>query len=159
MAFDAYLKITGVTGEAKDDKHPGWIHLESYSFGGSNVGSARLGGGMGTGKADLQDFHFTTSMDKSVPDLLVKCCTGEHIPEAKLEQVKSGGTKLVFLKVTMSDVLISSVQLGGSADIPNASVSFNFTKIKVEYQAQNEQGGADGGMTTGGFDIKQNKKI
>ena len=79
MAFDAYLKITGVTGEAKDDKHPGWIHLESYSFGGSNVGSARLGGGMGTGKADLQDFHFTTSMDKSVPDLLVKCCTGEHI--------------------------------------------------------------------------------
>jgi type VI secretion system secreted protein Hcp len=151
MAFDAYLKITGVNGEAKDDKHPGWIHLESYSFGGSNVGSARLGGGMGTGKADLQD--------KSVPDLLVKCCTGEHIPEAKLEQVKSGGTKLVFLKVTMSDVLISSVQLGGSADIPNASVSFNFTKIKIEYQAQNEQGGADGGVTTGGFDIKQNKKI
>jgi type VI protein secretion system component Hcp len=41
----------------------------------------------------------------------------------------------------MSDVLISSVQLGGSADIPNASVSFNFTKIKIEYQAQNEQGG------------------
>ena len=80
--------------------------------------------------------------------------------KAPLFDVKtSDGQQIKLATIKLTDVLISSVQLGGSADIPNASVSFNFTKIKIEYQAQNEQGGADGGVTTGGFDIKQNKKI
>lgn len=158
MSIDAFLKVTGVDGESKAKGHEKWIQLQSYSFGGSNIGSAALGGGMGTGKADLQDFHFTTSMDKSVPDLMAKCLTGEHIPKAELHQVKSGGTNLTFFKVTMEEVLISSVQFAGSGDIPNCSVSFNFTKIKTEYTAQNAQGGSDG-TSTQGYDIKQNVKV
>ena len=33
MAFDAYLKIDGIPGEALDSKHKDWIEITSYSFG------------------------------------------------------------------------------------------------------------------------------
>jgi type VI protein secretion system component Hcp len=33
MAFDAYIKIEGIPGEALDEQHRNWIEVNSYSFG------------------------------------------------------------------------------------------------------------------------------
>ena len=43
MAFDTYLKIETVTGEATQANHANWIEIYSFSWGASNpttVGSA-----------------------------------------------------------------------------------------------------------------------
>lgn len=32
MAFDAYVKIEGIPGEALDDQHKDWIEITGYSF-------------------------------------------------------------------------------------------------------------------------------
>ena len=161
MAFDSFLKITGVTGDSKDDAHIGWIQLASYSFGCHNAGSAALGGGMGTGKVAMQDFSFVPHGDSGGPDLFTKCCSGEHIPEATLElQKAAGASKLVYYKVTFTDILISSYGAHGSEgqDVPTNQVAFNFSKIKMEATAQNEDG-SKGKTTTGGWDVKANKKL
>jgi type VI secretion system secreted protein Hcp len=161
MAFDAFLKLTGVTGDAKDSNHTGWLQLASYSFGCSNTGSAAYGGGMGTGKVSMQDFSFVPVGDSGGPDLFTKCCSGEHLGEGILELQKSAGSsKLVFYKVTFTDLLVSSYGSHGSEgqDIPSNQVTFNFAKIKMEATAQNEDG-SKGKTVTGGWDVKANKKL
>jgi type VI secretion system secreted protein Hcp len=160
MGTEAYLQIKGVDGEAQDSNHKNWMELESYSFGANNSGTAALGQGMGHGKATLNDFHFVPKGDTSTPILFLKTCTGDHIPEAVLELQKTGGTKLVYLKITFTELVLSSCQLNGSAhsDVPNTGVSFNFTKIKMESTAQNQEGGK-GKTVTAGFDVKAGMKL
>ncbi len=158
--FDAYLKITGVDGDSKDDKHPQWIQLASYSFGAHNAGTAGTGGGMGAGKVAMQDFSFTPQGDSGGPDLFLKCASGAHIAEAKLEVQKAGGTKMVFFKVTFTDILISSFNTAGSQGmtIPQNAVSFNFAKIKIEATAQNNDG-SPGATKTTGWDVQAGVKM
>ena len=160
MSFDAYLKIAGADGESQDDAHKDWMQLESYSFGATNSGTAAVGTGMGHGKVAMGDFSFTPKGDTSTPILFLKTCAGDHIPEAILELQKTGGTKMVYLKVTFSDLVLSSCQLSGhaGADVPNTGVSFNFSKIKMESTAQTSTG-AKGKTVTAGWDIKEGKKL
>ena len=55
---DYFLKIDGVDGESADDKHAKEIELESWSVGATNAGSFSSGGGGGSGKVAMADFHF-----------------------------------------------------------------------------------------------------
>src|ERR1039457_6000565 len=57
-AVDYFLKIDGIEGEAQDKTHKNEIQLESFSWGETNVGSMGAGGGGGSGKVAMQDFHF-----------------------------------------------------------------------------------------------------
>lgn len=160
MSFDAFLKIAGADGESQDDAHKDWMQLESYSFGATNSGTAAVGTGMGHGKVAMGDFTFTPKGDTSTPILFLKTCAGDHIPEAILELQKTGGTKMVYLKVTFTDLVLSSCQLSGheGADVPNTGVSFNFSKIKMESTAQTSTG-AKGKTVTAGWDVKEGKKL
>jgi type VI secretion system secreted protein Hcp len=160
MAFDAFLKIDGAPGESQDEKHVDWMQLESYSFGATNTGTAALGTGMGHGKVSMGDFNFTPKGDSSVPILFLKTCAGDHIPKAILELQKTGGSNLVYLKVTFEELVLSSCQMSGhaGADVPNSGISFNFSKIKIESTAQTASGGA-GKTVTAGWDVKKNVKL
>jgi len=66
-AVDMFLKIDGVEGESKDQKHPGTIEIESFSWGMSNPGTHGSGGGGGTGKASFSDLSFHKSLDNPPP--------------------------------------------------------------------------------------------
>jgi type VI secretion system secreted protein Hcp len=159
--FDAYLKIAGADGESEDDAHKGWMQLESYSFGATNSGTAALGSGMGHGKVAMGDFSFTPKGDTAAPILFLKTCGGDHIPEATLELQKTGGTKMIYFRVTFTDLVLSSCQLSGhsGAEVPNTGVSFNFAQIKLESIAQNTKGGGVGKTVTAGWNVKEGKKL
>lgn len=160
MSFDGFLKIAGADGESQDSNHTDWMQLQSYSFGAHNSGTAAVGTGMGHGKVAMGDFNFVPVGDKSSPILFQKCCSGDHIPEATLELQKTGGTSMIFFKVTFSDLVISSVQFSGheGADVPSTGVSFNFSKIKMEATSQNAKGGSLAPVTAG-WDVKKNIKV
>ena len=86
----------------------------AWSWGMSNSGSAHLGGGSGAGKVNVQDLSFTKYIDNSSPDLMLACCNGKHFDSALLVVRKAGEKPLEYLKVTMTEVLITSVSTGGS---------------------------------------------
>ena len=137
MAFDAFLKLDGIDGESNDKDHQGEIEVSSFSWGVSNAGS-QSGGGGGAGKASLQDFHFTMPLSKASPNLMLACATGQHIKTAQLTCRKAGGSQVEFLKIKLSDVLVSSFEPNGSRgkdapDLPTEAVSLNFVKIDVLY--------------------------
>jgi type VI secretion system secreted protein Hcp len=158
-AFDAFLKIDGIKGEAPDEKHKDEIELTSFAWGATNAGDHSAGGGGGAGKVSMQDFHFTMKVNKSSPNLMQHCCTGKHIPGALLTVRKAGGTQLEFMKVKFSDLIISSFQTGASSSgdvLPNDQITFNFTKIEYDYCAQKKDGSLEAPVN-GKYDIKLQK--
>jgi type VI secretion system secreted protein Hcp len=160
-AVDYYLKVDGIDGESQDSKHKGEIDVESWSWGESQAGTHAGGGGGGAGKVQMQDFHFVMKINKASPKLMLACATGQHIKKAVLTCRKAGGKQEDFLKVTMSDLLVSSYQTGGSGHsdiVPTDQISLNYSKIEIEYKEQKPDGSL-GGTVKAGYDIKQNKQV
>ncbi|MCC7174055.1 MAG: type VI secretion system tube protein Hcp [Bryobacterales bacterium] len=159
MAVDYFLKIDGIPGESMDHKHKDEIMLESFSWGETNTGSAAHGAGMGAGKVTMQDFNFVMKVNKASPKLFLACANGQHIKQAILTCRKAGKDQQEYMKVTFSDVMVSSFQTGGSgaADvIPLDQISLNFSKVEMEYKEQKADGTL-GGTIKAHFDLKQMK--
>src|SRR5580765_2343602 len=116
-AVDYFLKIDGIQGESKAGKHKDEIDIESFSWGETQSGTFAIGGGGGSGKVSMQDFHFTMPVNKASPALFLACAQGDHIKNAILTCRKAGRDQQEFLKVTMNDVLVSSFQIGGAEGV------------------------------------------
>lgn len=159
MAQDIFLKIDGIDGESQDSAHKNEIDVSSWAWQVLQESNMHQGSGGGSGKATVKDLSFVHNVDRSSPNLMKFCLTGKHIAEAKLTVRKAGGTPLEYLKITMTDVVITNVQPAGSAtdEVIKEQVSLAFAKVKNEYTVQNQQGGS-GGAVTAGFDIKLNKE-
>jgi type VI secretion system secreted protein Hcp len=159
-AVDYFLKLTGIDGESTDAKHKGSIDIESWSWGETQSGSSSYGGGGGAGKVQMQDFHFTMRVNKASPKLMLACANGEHIKEAILTCRKAGKEQQEYLKITFSDLLVSSYQTGGSKGdvIPMDQIALNFSKISFDYKEQKVDGTL-GGSTKAGYDLKSNKAL
>ena len=158
---DYFLKLTDVKGESTDDKHSGEIELESWSLGASNAASFSSGGGGGSGKVVLQDMVIAKKYCQASVPLFVGCATGKHFASAVLVCRKAGEKQEEFLKVTMTDVLVSSYSSMGSAGssvLPTDQVSLAFAKIEFAYKAQKSDGSL-GGEALGGWDQKKNVKV
>jgi type VI secretion system secreted protein Hcp len=156
---DYFLKVDGAPGESQDSKHSSEIEVLSFTFGASQVGSASYGKGLGAGKVSMQDFSFLMKANKAGPKLFLACAQGTHIKTAVLTCRKAGKDQQDYLKVTFTDLLVSSFNeagSGGSDPIPMQSISLNFSKIEYEYKEQNADGSL-GGVTKAHFDLKTNK--
>lgn len=152
MSNDVFIKINGIAGESEDATHAGEIQVANWMWKMSLLSSMSSGSGGGAGKATVDDLVFFHQVDKASPNLMSYCLTGKHIDEAVLTMRKSGGVGLDFLKITMSDVIVTGVEMSPSYE----QVSLSFARVKQEYTVQNQAGGSKG-IVTGTFDIKANK--
>jgi type VI secretion system secreted protein Hcp len=146
MAVDMFAKIGPIKGESQDGKHKDWIDVLAWSWGASQTGTGHLGGGAGAGKVNVSDLSITKYTDASSTDLWLACCKGTHYDEAQLKVRKAGDKPLDYLVIKMGDVMITGVQTGGSGsdERTTENVSLNFTKVKIDYQSQDQKGGAAG---------------
>jgi type VI secretion system secreted protein Hcp len=160
MAVDMFLKIDGIKGESHDAAHKDEIDVLAWSWGASQSGSAQSGGGGGAGKVSVQDISITKYVDKATPLILKACCNGQHVKEINLVVRKAGEKPLEYLKLKLSDCLVSSVSTGGSGgqDRLTENVSLNFAKFQFTYTAQDAKGAAAGEVPFA-FDIKANKVV
>jgi type VI secretion system secreted protein Hcp len=160
MAVDMFLKLGALAGESKDSVHKGEIDVLAWSWGMSNSGNAHTGGGAGAGKVNVQDLSFTKYIDKSSPDLMLACCNGKHFPDATLIVRKAGEKPLEYLKIKLTEILVTSVSTGGSGgeDRLTENVTLNFAKVNVDYTEQSATGG-EAAKPKMGWDISANKKL
>jgi type VI secretion system secreted protein Hcp len=161
MAVDFFFKIGDIKGESVDKSHKDEIDVLAWSWGMSQSGTMHHGSGGGSGKVNVQDISFTKYIDKATPPLMGACCSGKHIPEATLYVRKAGGENPIeYLKIKLSDLLITSVSTGGSGgqDRLTENVTLNFAKVQVDYQEQDEKGAKKGGPVPMTWDIAKNCK-
>jgi len=158
---DYFLKIEGIDGESQDHKHKGEIELQSYSIGAHQQGTHHSGGGGGAGKVHINEFNFTMHINKASPKFFLACCNGEHLKKAVLIARKAGKEQQEFLKITLTDVLVSSYSSHGphGGEIMQVEqVGLNFAKIEIEYKEQKADGTL-GAAVKAGYDVKSNKVV
>jgi type VI secretion system secreted protein Hcp len=149
-----FLRVKGaahglINGESPDDKHKGEIEVLSWSWG--IQGKASLGGGGASGKATVRELRIVKNVDKASTALMGAVRTNEVIKEAVLTLRKSGKGALEFLKITVEQGRITSIDIsagdpsGGAALTEIITISFN--KVTVEYTPQGGDGQPQGGTT------------
>ncbi len=160
MAVDMFLKIDDIVGESKDDKHKDEIEVLAWNWGVTQSGTAHIGGGAGAGKVNVHDVTIQKLVDKSSPNLIKYCCSGKHLKQAVLITRKAGGDAVEYVKVTMSDLIITAVNVSGSGGVLlSESVTLNFGKVKFEYAPQHPTTGAAMPSVPMGWDITANKEM
>jgi type VI secretion system secreted protein Hcp len=157
MAVDFLLKIDGIKGESQIDKHKDEVDVLAWSWGMTQTGTMHVGGGGGAGKVNVQDISVTKYVDKATPALIQMCCSGKHIKQAVLTARKAGDKPLDYLKIKMSDVLVTSVNSGGSGgdERLTENVTLNFTKYEMGYTPQKADGSGDAEIVVK-WDISKN---
>ncbi|MBA6115635.1 type VI secretion system tube protein Hcp [Pseudomonas sp. NC26] len=160
MAFDAYIHIDNIPGEALDEKHNNWIEILGYDFGISQSTSATASsvGGATSGRTSVTNFTFTKSLDSASCKLLEASCTGQHLKEVKLALCRAGGDKLKYYEIILEEVIIAEYSQGVDTGIPLEVVQLNYGRIKTIYIQQRRVDGSGGGNISGGWDRIGNKK-
>jgi type VI secretion system secreted protein Hcp len=165
---DIFLSITGpdIKGESVDSKHKDMIEVLSFSWGESNLGTAGMGAGGGSGKVSKQDLTITKFVDKASNNLMYGCASGTHYTKATLWVRKAGGDPLDYLQIDLGPgdagaVFISSYNVGGAGGdgiIPTETVSINFSTLMMTYNQQAKTGGGAGPAPLG-YDFGASKKL
>jgi type VI secretion system secreted protein Hcp len=146
-AGDMFLSVKGakagpINGEAQDDKHKNEIEVLSWSWG--MQGKPSLGGGSPSGKATVRELRIVKYVDKASTALMSALRTNEVIKEAVLTLRKSSKPPLEYLKITINDGRVMSLDVeagdvsGGSTLLER--IAFSFNKVEVEYTPQGSDG-------------------
>jgi type VI secretion system secreted protein Hcp len=146
MAFDTFLDLKGVEGEATAHSMEKKIEIYSFSWGASNPTTVSSGkDGLSAGKVSVSSFNIMKKTEKSSCTLFAACCMGKHFDTAKVSCRKATGEagQKAFLEMEFTDVMIESIQWSGSTggdDTPTESVSLAFAKCKITYMEQDDKG-------------------
>jgi len=144
---DYFLKLEHIEGESQDAAYVGYCRILSFSWGMTKSG----------GITQSKGLTITKEIDKASPKLMEACAGGKHLPRVELIGRRTEGENQVeFLRIVMTDVLVSSVnfsfrkietpavQFDGSpstGDKGIEEVSFTFSIIETFYQ-ETDSGGA-----------------
>ena len=156
MATDVHIRFDGVDGESTDRDHKGEVRVLTWGWGVAQAASP-AGAGSGTGKATPADLVFTHDYDKASPLLARRCAQGKHFPTVVLSARKAGEGQKDFLKVTMKEVFITSIQVVGQGEGGlQESVSLRYGTIEFGYKPQDARGGL-GAEVKFNWDLKSGK--
>ena len=151
---DMFLMVKGakggvIKGEAQDDSHKAEIDIVSWSWG--MHARPSLGGGTPSGKAAVHELKVVKRVDSASTALMAALRNNELIVKAVLTLRKAGKTPLEYLKVTIEQGRVTSLNIEGGDKSGSAElfehVSFSFNKITVDYVPQGKDGQPLGGMS------------
>lgn len=156
MAIEVHIRFDGVEGESTDRDHKGEVRVLTWGWGVTQAAAA-AGAGSGTGKATPADLVFTHDYDKASPLLAKRCAQGKHFPTVVLSARKAGEGQKDFLKVTMKEVFVASIQVVGQGEGGlQESVSLRYGTIEFGYKPQDARGGL-GAEVKFNWDLKTGK--
>ncbi|HET6264348.1 MAG TPA: type VI secretion system tube protein Hcp [Usitatibacter sp.] len=143
-AYDMFLKLDGIQGEATAKGHEKEIEVFSFSWGMARTVQVMGARGANAGRPCVSEMNLMKRMDKTTPLLMANVMSGMVIPKGKLTLRKAGGDiPLDFMVIELTSVLVSSVQESGSSggdDTPMESISVHFTSAKATYTPQGPDG-------------------
>jgi type VI secretion system secreted protein Hcp len=163
VASDVFLKIEEIPGDSQVKGHEKEMEVQGWSVSASFPPSKRSGGGSGSAGTSVHaDLSVTKQIDEASNKLHEACWTGKTIPKAILTQQRAGekgGAKVDYLRLTLGDVLITSIsQSGGPGSIPTETIALNYSTIKREYRTTDVKG-KSGGWQSEGWNVATEEKL
>jgi type VI secretion system secreted protein Hcp len=121
------------------DGLPGVIEVVSFSVGAGVPAQTAVGArGVARSSHGPSSIHFSARTGPAASRLAEANARGTHVPTATLEVFKTGGAA-AYLRYKMTDVMVSSFQVGGSSGRggePLDRFVLNFSKVDLEYLQQ-----------------------
>lgn len=144
-----YLKLDGITGEARDTDHSGELSIQSFTWTMTRSTDSSV-------KPQMKEFRVVMHADTATPVLLRKSAARERIAKAVVSVRNSWGQD--YMLWTLSDAFITSFQVEEIAGQSKPQVTFDLlsTKIDTEYRTPLSNG-ALGPAVKAGWDAKGNQ--
>ena len=145
MGIQGYLKIDDIQGESKRAEHEDEIDFYGLHWEVKQQSSSSAGSGRSRGRAQVSGVTMWKAMDAASPYLALASMQGKSIPEAvAMVRKDSGDAHLDYLKITMTNCMISEVELLNHDDstddvndqIIHEKITITCEKINVIYTVQ-----------------------
>lgn len=139
MPMTGYLKLPDIDGESRRADHEGEIDITSIDWGMAQAANMQIGSGRTSSRASVNPIGISKLYDASSPYIALACMQGKAFDEVVISFRKdSGEAHLDYLKITLTNVVISSYSLSGSAmgEEINDAFSLSFEKVAVLYTMQ-----------------------
>ncbi len=158
-APECFLKVDGVAGESADARHRSESELTGWTLGVASTGSMATGAGGSAGRAEFHPLKVSQRIDRAIPPLVGLAASGQPVPSVTLACRRPGRDAADYLKIALTDVLVTGVRLTETADAPpSAEVSLSYGKIVIEYRPQMPDGSVGPPVVTG-WDIRANRRL
>ncbi len=130
---------TAINGDSIIEGHDKWITISSLQMGVGRAISVSGGGAdRETSNPSFSELTMTKSTDIASADLFMQAVCGKSLGKAEIHFVQTGGAdkkQQVFLKIELTDAIVSSYSASSGGDRPSESFSLNFTQISYQYDA------------------------
>lgn len=161
MAFDAFMHISSIEGESKDDRHKGWIEVLAYGLGARQriVKAPSSCGGACAGRADFLNLVFKKEIDASTPRLSLACAQGRPIDKVVLDICSASGDKMSFMQYRFHNCIIRLVSTLGNQYQNLDLVWIDFRKVLWDYIQFSPTTGGPMGHILAGWNRQTNSKV
>jgi type VI secretion system secreted protein Hcp len=129
LNYDVYMNLGSLKGESTAEHYEDWIVLTGIQFDASVSVGSHAGGGMGAGKAVLNEFEIKKSLDSSSVSIFQDMLLGKHFSDGQIVFVSRGTSPTPILTIEIEDVLITDYNFNNTYE----SIKLNFAKIKSTY--------------------------
>ena len=158
QTYQAFLQISSILGSSIVSWYEDQIEIEEFSWSETQSGSALPESG--ASQVEMEDFEFIFEMDsKASPKLFLACANGQFLENAVLSVLTIAETPEVFLKVTFSDVRISSFQTLGNTyqgQHPMDAITIEYSRIEFDYTEISPSTGQIGAKYGAWWDLPSN---
>ena len=111
----AHMRLGDIKGESTDDRHKDEIVIVNYSQTFSNSETS-VAGNPKAGGATCGPVHVLKNIDRASPDIIKLAVTQKRTPEAIITFSTEGENPIDYYKLTMTDVVVTSITQADSAD-------------------------------------------
>jgi type VI secretion system secreted protein Hcp len=152
-AFDMYLRMDPIQGEATDRDHAGWIDVYAFGIGIQQTGGTGSGGAAGT--AELTEFYLRGPLSKASPKLFEAVVLGRHFDQAILDIVANvAGNPRVLADWTMDNVLVTSYKTSASVTDERLTDYYTLVFERVVYGYNEWEGDRLKGRVEAEWDLR-----
>ncbi|MEM9319496.1 MAG: type VI secretion system tube protein Hcp [Pseudomonadota bacterium] len=139
MPITGYMKLPNIDGESRRADHEGEIDIMSIDWSMAQASNMQIGSGRTSSRATVSPVGISKIYDASSPYIALACMQGKAFDEVVISfRQDSGDVHLDYLVITLTNVVISSYSLAGSAmgEEITDTLSLAFEKVKVLYTMQ-----------------------
>lgn len=137
-----YMKFGNIKGQVTTDGHKDQIELESFQFGVGRGVSSGAGGQTREGSnPSISEISITKKFDKASPKLYEDGLAGSFGETVHIYfTTTTNKTVSTYLAYELTACGVSGYSLISGGDVPNESLSLNFTKITVTPSPLSDKG-------------------
>jgi type VI secretion system secreted protein Hcp len=143
-AIDVYLSVQTrragkLKGESTAVDHKEEIVVSGWSWG--LAASSAVGSAVATSRRSFKNLCVTKRIDSASTSLMSVLATNDEVKEAKLSMRKAGEGQRDYFTLKLSNARVSSldIECGENGDAIER-ITFSFTKVQVDYEAQQNTG-------------------